>query len=153
MKSIFLSIFLLWPAVVSTYAQKAADEMWSDCFAELMADEADEETETWLPLYDMLDDMAQHPLNINTATREDFEAMAFLNGRQIEELCEYLYRYGPMKSLNELKMIESLDFRRRRLLQCLVVAGETDERTLPKLSDMLKYGKNTATTAAKIPLY
>lgn len=142
-----------WLAITETYAQNAADVTWSDCFAEIMAEEGDEEAETWLALYDMLDDMAQHPLNINTATREELEALAFLTEKQVEELCEYLHFYGPMKSLNELKMIESLDFRRRRLLQCIVVAGKPDERMLPKLGDIMKYGKNTVTTDAKIPLY
>lgn len=120
---------------------------------ELTATEDDDEAEQWADLYDLLADMAEHPMNINTATREDFEQLPFLNDRQIEQLCEYLYRYGPMRSTAELQMIESLDYGHRRLLQCLVYAGEPAGKGSPGLRDIMKHGRNTLVATARVPLY
>ena len=46
--------------------------------------------------------MAQHPVNLNTATREELERMPFLTASQVEDILFYIYRYGQLKSMKEL---------------------------------------------------
>ena len=41
---------------------------------------------------ELLTDLAEHPINLNTATREDLERIPFLNAIQIEELLAYVYQ-------------------------------------------------------------
>lgn len=125
---------------------------WESVFVGMMAEE-DEEAEAWEDMYDLLGDMAEHPMDINTATREDLERLPFLNARQIEEICEYLYRYGPMRSAAELQLIESLDYNSRRLLRCMIYIGDGVKQGFPAPGDMLKYGKHTLIATAKMPFY
>ena len=58
----------------------------------------------------VLAELQAHPLNLNTATREDLERIPFLTPRQIEDICDYLYHYAPMKTTAELALITSIDF-------------------------------------------
>lgn len=158
MKTLHLIIFYVAMAATAcpTMAQETAEEgkrrQWEAVFDELMSEEADE-PESWEEIYHVLSDLAEHPIDINSATREDFEQIPFLDSRQIEELCEYLYRYGPMRSVAELRLIESLDDVQRRLLRCLVYVGDSKKESFPKPADIAKYGKHTLTATAKIPFY
>ena len=52
----------------------------------------DAASEGWQQTYDLLSDLVQHPININTATREQLEAIPFLSAQQVEELMTYLHR-------------------------------------------------------------
>ena len=84
----------------------------------------DVSTAQWEETYELLCELEQHPLDINQVTREQLEQLPFLSAQQVEEIMEYLYRYGPMKSLAELQMIRSLDYGRRRLLTYFIYIGE-----------------------------
>lgn len=76
----------------------------------------DIESSSWESSFDLLCDLEENPININTASREDLEQFPFLTAKDIEDISEYLYRYGPMKSLGELVMIKDLSYYKRRLL-------------------------------------
>ena len=96
---------------------------WSEYLNEVMTVE-DVESAQWEEAYEWLCELEQHPLDINLATREQLEELPFLSAQQIEELVEYRYRYGPMKSLGELQMIRSLSYGQRQLLSAFVFVGE-----------------------------
>lgn len=102
------------------YAQQPASstrnaQPWERYLNEL-SDVEDFENVTWEDYYDLLNDYAEDPINLNTATREDLERLPFLSAQQIEDILAYIYQYGGMKSRGELAMIESLDWYQRKLL-------------------------------------
>jgi len=103
--------------------------------------------------YETLCDMEDHPLNINTASREELEQLPFLTATQIEDISEYIYRHGPMLTLGELQLIKSLDYARRRLLSCFVVAGEPQKKRRPPLKTILAKGRNEIMLTVRQPLY
>lgn len=119
---------------------------------EVMTQE-DAESEAWEETYEQLCELEQHPLDINSATREQLEALPFLTSQQVEELMEYRDRYGAMKSLGELLMIRSLDYTQRRLLTHFIYVSEERERGFPSLTEMAKYGHHELITTARIPFY
>ena len=119
---------------------------------EVMTQE-DAASEVWEEAYEQLCEMEQHPLDINSATREQLEALLFLSSQQVEELMEYRDRYGAMKSLGELLMIRSLDYTQRRMLSHFVYVGEEPERGFPSLPDMAKYGHHELMATTRIPFY
>lgn len=45
----------------------------------------DAASEGWQQTYDLLSDLVQHPININTATREQLDTIPFLSAQQVEE--------------------------------------------------------------------
>ncbi len=104
-------------------------------------------------MYDLLGELESQPVNINAATRDDLERLPFLTEQQIEDLCAYLYRYGPIKTPGELQMIASLDPLRRKLLECFVYMGEGDKVSVPAMGDVLKYGRHDLTATLKVPCY
>ena len=113
----------------------------------------DAESSTWEDVYDQLCELSQHPFDLNTATRSQLENLPFLSAQQIEELLEYLYRYGPMKSKGELLMIRSLDESRRELLSSVCYVGESPRPSFPSLRTITRLGHHELMATARVPLH
>lgn len=146
-------MFLLLPIQMPAQSGKPTAAPWEDLLYGLVSDEEDTDEDLLDEWYDVMSGLADHPLDINTATREELELIPFLNDRQIEDICEYIYRYDSMKTTGELALIESLDRPRRQLLEYIVYAGDNRQETLPSVGNMMKYGRHTLTATAKIPMY
>ena len=150
MKALVVSIGLLLGGVLNAWGQ---DDSWQDVIAELATSD-DMESPAWDNTIDLLTELADSPIDINNATREELERLPFLSDIQIEDIMAYLYQYGSMKSEGELAMIVSLDPLRRNLLTRFIFFGEKDEdRKFPKLSDISKYGKHDILASIKVPFY
>ena len=148
MKSQFVLWLCLWPLVLCAQEERP----WNQYLNEVMTAE-DMESSQWEETYEWLCELEQHPLDINQATREELEELPFLSAQQIEELMEYRYRYGPMKSLGELQMIRSLGYGQRRLLACFVYVGTAQESRFPSLRQIARYGRHELVATARIPFY
>ena len=134
-------------------ASGQTERPWDELLAETMTAE-DMEAADWEDTYDMLCELEQQPLNLNTATREELEALPFLSAHQVEDLIEYIYRYGPMKSMNELRMIKTLDPTQTELLRYFTfVEDERVEPGFPRLSNILKYGRHETMANVRVPFY
>lgn len=136
------------------YALSADDdaENWEKWY-EAIADQEEADPETLDDVYELLNGMASNPININDTKREELEVFPFLSSQQVMDIMDYLDRYGPMKSKNELSAIESLDFYRRRLLACFIVVGEKKEDKSFNLKNVLRYGKSEFMAYSSIPTY
>ena len=142
--------WLLLPLVVGA---QTAQRPWQTYLNEVMTAEDVGET-AWEDTYNLLCEREQHPLDINEATREQLEELTFLSAQQVEEMVEYLYRYGPMKSLNELTMIRSLDPEHRRLLTYFIYIKDKPERSrFPDLHTITHYARHELMASARIPFY
>ena len=153
MKAQIVLVLLLMSLGVS--AQE--EHPWMEALNEVMTLE-DAGTTAWEDTYQLLCEQEQHPMDLNTVTREQLEQLPFLTAQQVEELVEYLYRYGPMRSLAELRMIRSLDNERRRLLTFFVGVEEgrregVSRNVMDVLGDALKNGHHELMATARIPFY
>ena len=113
MRKILVSILLLLSSI--TLLAQSPQVGWETLYAQLLeqddeAGQSDEET------YELLSELAEHPIALNQATREDLERIPFLSEAQIEELIAYITQYHGMRTMGELSLIESLDGLRRALL-------------------------------------
>ena len=124
MRTQIVLLFMCFTCIV----QAQSGHEWERYLNEVMTAE-DAGSVTWEDTYDLLCELEQQPLDINQATREQLEQLPFLSAQQVEEMVEYLYRYGPMKSLAELRMIRSLDDSRRRLLTYFIFIGDRSQET------------------------
>ena len=106
---------LLLVLLASLYASA---QSWQETYDNVMnvGDDADETGELLEDSYELLEQLAGHPLDLNRCSREDLEQLPFLSAQQVMDLQEYLYRYGPMRSLGELRMVRSLDHAQLALL-------------------------------------
>ena len=144
-------IFLFLTLYFSTV--NAQTQNWQDALHQWMNSEDMEESygpETM----ELLEELAETKINLNQTTREELEQLPFLSAQQVEAIVEYLYRYAPMRSLNELQMITSLDYDTRQLLLFFVEIGpEKAKRIWPTLPDIQQDGRHTITGTIKIPFY
>jgi hypothetical protein len=144
---LFLLATLLLPFGLA-HAQTDWEELMEDY---MQADEADED----LPasLHELLSELTQNPININQSRREDWEQVPFLSPTDIENICAYVDRYAPLKTLGELAMIEGLDYYKQQLLRQFVVIGPEAPAPKQHLGQWLKYARHQLLATAKIPFY
>lgn len=142
-----LLLFATYPA----NGQENDNENWEK-WLEALADFSDEDI-LWDEMHDQLEELAEHPININDTKREILQTIPFLNSQQVMDIVEYIDRYGPLKSKNELLSIESLDYHRRKLLSCFIVIGDKTTDSKITLSKLRKYGKHDIMGYMSIPTY
>lgn len=155
MKRRLLIICLLtlsYPTAV-VHPQNPDTQRWESVLETLLSDEelSQDALEELAVMYESLHET---PLNINTATREELSVLPFLTDRQIEDIQAYVYLHGPMKTLGELQLTGSLDYRTRLLLREFVYAGDIPaQKERLSFGDILKYGRNEAVLRTDFPLY
>ena len=106
--------------------------------------------------YEHLNELAQQPLDVNVATLEELMQIPGLDQNQINDILEYIHRYGRMRSIEELAMIESIDLNLRNYLECFLVAE--DEAAKPwyakgQLRQSLRRVRQSLVTTARVPTY
>ena len=144
---LIIAMLCLLPTIV------CGQHHWQDDFRQWMTLE-DMEEGYGEAMMEQLAERAAEPINLNQTTREELEALPFLSTIQVEQIMAYIHRYAPIRSIGELKMISSLDFHTRQLLEHFVYAGTEKPRNVwPKLSDVAKYGHHSIVVSGKVPLY
>lgn len=149
MRKFILAVLLSFPHLLASAQQQHEWEQYLYQIGEM----EDMEAVDWEAYFDMFCDFEASPLNINTATREELEQFPFLSAKDVEDISEYLYFHGPMKSLGELAMITGLDYYKRKLLSYFTYAGEIKKRTFPTMKNIVKYGKHDLMGTLKVPFY
>ncbi len=91
--------------VVSARAQNPLVQQTLEDLMESLGTEPDENTD----FQEIMDDLAyfgQHPLPVNSATKEDLQRLHFLSDIQIDELIEFRIKTGQIFSLYEMAAIK-----------------------------------------------
>ena len=150
MKHWFVSLCLTFCLSAIAQHQTTWEQTWHEVIhTEDMDDDEAEDT------YERLQQLAEHPVDLNKATHQELEQLPFLSEQQIDELMEYLLRYGPMRSFGELRMIRSLSYQQQALLPFFVEIREepVKEKAFPHWSTIARYGKHTLTMTGRLPCY
>lgn len=150
MRKILVSILLLLSSI--TLPAQSPQVGWETLYAQLLeqddeAGQSDEET------YELLSELAEHPIVLNQATREDLERIPFLSETQIEELIAYITQYHGMRTMGELSLIESLDGLRRALLPYFLLLTDDETTHFPSLHTILQRGRHTVVGQVGVPFY
>lgn len=122
-------------------AENVSLQEWETIFGEFSETDWNESMEQ---CRDMLAELTEHPLPINTASREKFESIPFLSKDQTEALSYYVYRYGPVLHLSELLLVDGFDEQTLRMLKPFICLGDTlkEPQRRKSLKSILKYGKH-----------
>ena len=144
--------------VVLTIPLFVQAQTWQQVYDDVMTTvaEDDEAGELLQGSYELLEQLASQPLDLNLATRQELEQLPFLSAQQVMDIQEYLYRYGPMRSLGELRMVRSLDHPQLALLPFFVyVSGQPDQPPPPqlRLDSLMHHARHTLTATARLPFY
>lgn len=128
-------------------------EMWEELAEQWISDDEDNSSQ-WENYFEELAEWREHPVNINVVTKEQLERFPFLSAQMVENILYYLYKHGPMLTLNELWMVEDMDKRTFQCLQpflCVETPGKEEYKL--NLKRILKYGRHELSTRVDIPLY
>lgn len=125
MKGFFVSLFLLFICFFSfSQAQKISlkDEI-IESIAETYAGISEENIEMEI-LIDNLEKLAENPININTATKEELEDLNLLTAYQIENLITYRSNVGNIYTIYELVGIDGYNTNLISDLSNFIYAGD-----------------------------
>ena len=147
-----LKLFLLGSSLLF-HAFSGSAQSWQQLLSELSETEDFEHT-SWEDYEEDLEEWAQHPINLNAATREEMERLPFLTPSQVEDIQAYVYRYGGMKSMTELTLIPSISWYQRQLMEhFFYVDADQKKPDFPSIRNIIKYGKHEAMGMLKVPFY
>lgn len=131
----------------------SAQTTWEEVIEQLVENE-EENSYQWENLLEELADLKEHPLNINSATKEQLERFPFLSDKLIENILYYLYKYGAMYSEKELLMVEDMNRQTVRYLLPFITFQPVDkEKDRITLKQIGKYGRHELSTRVDIPFY
>lgn len=148
---LIICISVLFP-VNNLYSQTNNVLDWEEVTGQMVTDEEGEEKDFLNQMND-LQELKEHPFNINTITKEQLELFPFLTDLQIEHILYYLYVSGSMKTIYELQLVEDMDRQTiQYLLPYVYVGKEEKEENTFLLKNLLKYGKQEIITRFDVPL-
>lgn len=145
-----LCMCLLWS--VCTQAQIRMS--WAD-FVDAISDDEYAEQQGWTENMEELALLAAHPMDINTATREQLRQLPFLSEQQIEDIHKYVFLHRGMRSLSELMAIPSVDFRTREFLLVFLTVNiwPSQQKDTVTVKYLLQHARHEVSTRLDIPLY
>lgn len=153
----FLLLLLLLPlcgAMAQNASQVGEDGRglgsWDDFVEEYTSDmERAEDEDLQLHLQE-LKELSEHPMNINTATVEDFLQLPFLSEAQVEQIHAYIYLHGQLRTLAELRLVPLIDDVTRRRLSLFVYAETVQDEDSKRL---FRHLRHDFSTRLDVPLY
>ena len=132
----------------------SAQESWENIIEQLVDNNDEISSSNWQNLMEDLTELKEHPIHINTATKEQLERFPFLSDRLVENILYYIYKHGPMLTEKELMMVKDMDIRIARLLKLFITFQQPNkEPSKPTLKNIFKYGKHELSTRVDIPFY
>ncbi len=136
---VLVLVFVYTQRLAAQEKEPKKNENFEDLIEEIAANS--EEELDYTVLLDELNYFYQHPLNLNTATRDDLEKMQFLNTIQINNLLDYINKHGPMLSLYELHVIEGFTYEDIQQMLPFVEVGEAQKHKF-NWKNTFRYGQH-----------
>lgn len=145
-------IFLLWMplAVVAQTPSEGWDELMQQLSEELV--DADDEQQ-WESQLELLTELHENPLDINSASREQLLALPFLSERAVDGILNYRAQNGRLRSLGELLLVGEMNSSERRWLHHFVKVSDEAEQGRGKTQSWWGKGRHEVFARADVPLY
>ena len=107
---------------------------------------------SWRERYEELSELAEHPWNVNTVTKEELEQLPFLSDKMIENILYYVYKHGPLVSMNELWGVEGMDRQTRVFLEDFLYVEEPVHKERFSWRNLWKNNKQELWIRTDVPL-
>ena len=149
-KTWLIACFSICFSVNNLFAQEA----WENVIEQLMENNYEISSSNWQSLMEDLAELKEHPISINTATKQQLERLPFLSDQLVENILYYIYKHGPMLTDKELMMVKGMDIHTAKYLKLFITFQQPEkEDNKPTLKHILKYGKQELSTRVDIPFY
>lgn len=147
--SLLPTLAALLLCALPSFGQQEQRHDWEQYY-ELLEDIGEEQDQD---VYDQLYALEASPININSATKEDLEAIPFLSPMDITAILDYRNSHNKLLSAGDLAMVGSLTWAKRQLLGSFLTFEKPKERQKLSLKNALKYGEHEFTASIQEPLY
>lgn len=144
MKRCLLAILL---QILLSYSVSAANKLPFEVFydfVQLYLEISDDFSENPEELHSNLSKYYENPIDWNKATHEQLSDLLFLPDHLIDELLYYIYIYGPVHSINELRLVPYVDDKLFDLLPSVLTVSDSIQ--LPHWSDPFPYSSHKFTS-------
>ncbi len=131
----FLLIFPFW-----LNAQEIKTGNSVGTVLESIIESLEDESGESLILEDM-EQLAENPLNINTASASEFSKLHLLDEIQIQNLLNYREQFGPVYSIFELNTIDGFSAELLQKMEPFIFFGP-EEKEQKTFSESMKYGRH-----------
>lgn len=153
-RSLHFVIILMFAQAVSAQSFDEDYSDWRQLYERIYTlENEDVEAESIEDVLEHLEQIAEHPYNINTITQQQLEEFPFLSSDDINAIGYYVYRYGGMVTLQELQAVPQLSAEKRLLLRHFLYCGDKNANTKLSLKNILKYGRHDLYYGGRIPTY
>ena len=150
--------FCLLPLPSLAQSEIDWDELMQQMAEELMNDD---EAQQWEAQQERLAELHEHPLDINSCSREQLLALPFLSEQAVDEIIDYRTRNGFLRTLGELMLMRNLSPLERKWLHLFVHVPEgtpPNEKVTKQMrskNDTTWWGKakHEALARVDVPLY
>ncbi len=105
-------------------------------------DAASDKEIDYTTLLDNLNIYKEHPLDLNTATKDQLENLTLLNDLQVQALLDHIAKNGKLISLEELQSIDGFDLQTIYDILPFVKVNEGSAGTKPDFKKMFTQGKS-----------
>lgn len=138
MRSLLLAfILVLFPLVLTAQQKEDIIQQRIEFISEQLEDESVDLTDVVAQLNYYYD----HPLNLNSADRDELEALGLLTDIQISDLLLHIKLFGKFISIYELQSLAYWDLETIFMVLPFVRVDDKLDQVHVSLKEMLKYGK------------
>lgn len=138
MRSLLLAfILVLFPLVLTAQQKEDIIQQRIEFISEQLEDESVDLTDVVAQLNYYYD----HPLNLNSADRDELEALGLLTDIQISDLLLHIKLFGKFISIYELQSLTYWDLETIFMVLPFVRVDDKLDQVHVSLKEMLKYGK------------
>ena len=133
---------------------QAQTDTWDELMQQLAEEMVEgEDEQEWESQQELLTELHENPIDLNSATRSQLLQLPFLSERSADALVDYRTLHGPLRSLGELRLIRELSLHEREWLGSIGTVDSTEQQATR--SDTTWWGRasHELTTRADIPLY
>jgi hypothetical protein len=148
MKKIRISLLLFSAILLASMSHAQQPDTLGLRLQQMMEDQLERITESAEENYDftdLLEDyqfLAENPVNINSDDIMLLEQLNLLSSLQVENLRQYIKKYGMLYTLFELSAVEGFDDQTIELISPLVYAGEVTKTEKIKVANVARWGKH-----------
>ncbi len=138
----FFSAFNLSAQKKAVESDDAVEQKIENVTESINQDAASDKEIDYTTLLDNLNIYKEHPLDLNTATKDQLENLTLLNDLQVQALLDHIAKNGKLISLEELQSIDGFDLQTIYDILPFVKVDEGAANTKPDFKKMFTQGKS-----------
>ncbi len=142
---ILFGICYLILGALPAFAQDTTDNSDIEQRIENVAESMNAEEGDYTQLVEQLEYFKSHPINLNSASKEELEQLQLLDDIQISNLLKHIEKNGKLIAIYELQSIDGFDLQTIEKIRPYIKVSDSFESPHFTFKEMMKYGRHSLT--------